>query len=120
MFKSTASNPKAMMAAQKELEAIQSNFERQEFRAEHDGVTVTIMGDRTMKSIDGADEQGKVNIADLLTAYNQAADTLEHQRNLHLVRLRNQIQKQFRVDIKAMIPEIAAAVVYMEQRSAAN
>lgn len=45
---------------------------------------------------------------------------LTHERHLTLVRIRNQVTKEFRVDIKGAVPDVAEAVAYMDKRQSAS
>lgn len=113
MFKKNSVPPQAAAYAQKRMEIIQSQFESKVFSGTHDGVTVSVSGTRKLQSIAGAEA---VAVGSVMQASEIAYAQLEHARNLMLVQLRNEVQKMHRVDIKAMVPEIAAAVLFMEQR----
>lgn len=113
MFKKSGVSPQAAAYAQKRMEVIQSQFESKVFTGSHDGVTVSVAGTRKLHAISGADP---VAVTSVLQASENAYAQLEYERNLMLVQLRNEVQKMHRVDIKAMVPEIAAAVLFMEQR----
>jgi DNA-binding protein YbaB len=113
MFKRNSVPPQAAAYAQKRMEIIQSQFESKVFSAMHDGVTVSVTGTRKLQSISGADP---VSVGAVMQASELAYAQLEYERNLMLVQLRNEVQKMHRVDIKTMVPDIAAAVLFMEQR----
>ncbi len=113
MFKRNAIPPQAAAYAQKRMEVIQSQFEVKVFSGSHEGVVVHVLGTRKLQGISGADS---VSVSAVMAASEQAYAQLEYERNLMLVQLRNEVQKMHRVDIKAIVPEIAAAVLFMDQR----
>jgi hypothetical protein len=116
MFKQKM-NPAAMLKAQEQMEAAMNEFEKQTFQAVFKGVTVTLLGTRIVQSVISDDGNEAVNVGDFMTAYQSVSADMEHQRNVHLVRIRNNIMKSHKVDIKSMVPDIAAAVAYMDSRS---
>jgi hypothetical protein len=116
MFKQKM-NPAAMLKAQEQMEAAMNEFEKQTFQAIFNGTKVTLLGTRIVQSVSCDNDSGSVDIADFMTAYQSVSADMEHQRNVHLVRIRNNIMKSHKVDIKSMVPDIAAAVAYMDSRS---
>ncbi len=115
MLKQSVS-PKIMAKIQERVEAVQNQFEQQEFEASSGDVKLTITGDFKLKSVVSTSGKADISIVDLQEANRIAVDELEHQRSIHLLRIRNQINKDHRVDIKSLVPEVAAAVAYMDKR----
>ena len=116
--KGTNINPHAMMKAQELLEAATSTFERREFTAEVDGVKAVLSGKRELLSVDSGPDSVRKDL--LMKAYEMANHELTHERHLTLVRIRNQVTKEFRVDIKGAVPDVAEAVAYMDKRQSAS
>jgi hypothetical protein len=57
---------------------------------------------------------GNVENHVFMELYQQALEALKKERAVSLVRVRNQIIKDFKFDIKELIPEIAKAVAYLD------
>lgn len=113
MFNKSLVNTKALQAAQNDVDALINEFERLVFEAtEPNGVTVSLKGDMTLHGVSG-DALTPVSVMD---AYHLAKVKLDHARAVGLVRVRNAILKQYKFDVKNLVPEIAKAISTLEQK----
>jgi DNA-binding protein YbaB len=118
MMQGSLKGAAGLQAAQQQIEALMSSFEVREFSAISQGVSVVLTGDMVMKSLSSSNEL--VSTADVTAAYAQAMTELVHERNTNFVRIRNAVQKKFRIDIKDTIPEVNAAIEYFNARQKAG
>jgi DNA-binding protein YbaB len=112
MFKQN--NPKALMSAQHQIETLMNEFDKNLFVGKSGTILVEISGAMKLKSIQPA--VGEVLSESVMLAYDEAMSILEHDRAVILARVRNKVQKEFRFDIKGLIPEIANAVAYLDAK----
>lgn len=104
-------NTKAISAAQKKIEALMASFETKEFKAEQNGITVVLLGDMSLHSV-----SGDVTSQNIMAAYQIAKSALEHERAVNFARVRNEILSQYKFDVKNVVPEIAKAIAYLNNK----
>jgi hypothetical protein len=117
MFNKNAMNPNAVMHAQAKMEEVINQFDVRTFSATEGDVTVTLYGNRKLKSV-VADDSALVDTKNVESAFERVSEELEYQRNVKLVQIRNEVMKKYRVDIKSMVPDIASAVADLSARQA--
>jgi DNA-binding protein YbaB len=105
-------NTRALVKAQDEIEALMSNFEIRDFVAKIGLVTVVLKGNLKLESV--TPETGVIDSVSFKSAYDEALAELEKERSISLARVRNKIIKEFKFDIKDLIPEIAKAIAYLD------
>ena len=116
MFNQKA-NTKALVKAQDEIENLMNDFEKKSFSAKSGNVEVVVLGDMSLKN---AINEGDFSISDVLEANQQALSIAKKERSVGLAKIRNRILKQFKFDIKDLIPEIAKAVSHLNELQSAK
>lgn len=106
----------ALVETQQEMESLMTQFEKQTFPAEKGDVKVSLYGTMEIASLASPDTMSK---PDFDAAYKAAVGDLKKARSVALVRIRNSIQKRYRVDMAKIVPEMKDAIAYLDSLKSA-